>query len=120
MSSEDSSMSGSNGNGNRQALLAETEGSGVVQYFDAYYPVLKMLPYGEVERVVNVLAQVREEGRTLYLFGNGGSAALASHFACDLGKGTPRDNTGKLLRVMALTDNVPMITAWANDCGYED
>jgi len=56
----------------------------------------------------------------VYLFGNGGSASLASHFACDLGKGTAYLNGGKRFRVLALTDNIPVITAWANDASYED
>jgi D-sedoheptulose 7-phosphate isomerase len=54
------------------------------------------------------------------LFGNGGSASLASHFACDLGKGTALCNSAKRFRALALTDNIPTITAWANDSGYED
>jgi len=56
----------------------------------------------------------------IYTFGNGGSAALASHFACDLGKGTLVHNNGqKRFRVISLTDNIPLLTAWANDHGYE-
>jgi D-sedoheptulose 7-phosphate isomerase len=56
----------------------------------------------------------------VYLFGNGGSAALASHIACDLGKGTAYCNGGKRFRVLSLTDNLPTLTAWANDSSYED
>jgi len=52
-----------------------------------------------------------------YLLGNGGSASTASHFACDLGKGTP-PRTGGRFRVIALTDNIPLFTAWANDTEY--
>src|ERR1700683_3598925 len=52
-------------------------------------------------------------------FWNGGSAALDSHFVCDLGKGTI-DGSRKRVRVLALTDNVPLMTAWANDSRYED
>ena len=55
----------------------------------------------------------------VYLFGNGGSAALASHFACDLGKGAT-NGAAKRFQVLAFTDNVPMMTAWANDSRYED
>jgi D-sedoheptulose 7-phosphate isomerase len=56
----------------------------------------------------------------VFIFGNGGSAALASHFACDLGKGTVIGKDGqKRFRVMALTDNLPLVTAWANDTSYE-
>jgi D-sedoheptulose 7-phosphate isomerase len=61
-----------------------------------------------------------EGGKMMYLFGNGGSASLASHLACDLGKGTAYCNGGKRLRVLALTDNVATMTAWANDFSYED
>lgn len=53
--------------------------------------------------------------------GNGGSAATASHFACDLAKGTAgKDNLRKRFKVIALTDNVPLLTAWANDTAYEN
>ena len=47
------------------------------------------------------------------------SAALASHFACDLGKGAA-NGSGKRFQALALTDNIPMMTAWANDANYED
>jgi D-sedoheptulose 7-phosphate isomerase len=89
-------------------------------YFDRYSKVVSELPYAEIERVVDVLAQAYEEGRRVFLFGNGGSAALASHFACDLGKGTVTGEAcDKRFRVLALTDNIPLITAWANDASYE-
>ena len=58
--------------------------------------------------------------QTVFIFGNGGSGATASHFCEDLGKGTLFDvNSPVRLRVMSLTDNSPYILAWANDCGYE-
>src|SRR5690348_12340853 len=57
-------------------------------YFERYGKVVAELPYAEIERVVELLLQAYEGGRRVFLFGNGGSAALASHFACDLGKGT--------------------------------
>lgn len=53
--------------------------------------------------------------------GNGGSAATASHFACDLAKGTAgKDDSRKRFKVIALTDSVPIITAWANDTAYQN
>ena len=89
-------------------------------YFERYARVVSELPYADIERVVDVLIQAYEEGRRVFLFGNGGSAALASHFACDLGKGTiTAEAPGKRFRVLALTDNIPLITAWANDTSYE-
>ena len=53
--------------------------------------------------------------------GNGGSASLASHFACDLGKGTLQnyDSKEKRFRVISLTDNSAVMTAYSNDLAYE-
>jgi D-sedoheptulose 7-phosphate isomerase len=57
---------------------------------------------------------------SVFLFGNGGSAALASHFACDLAKGTVLpEKFAKRFRAQSLADNLPLITAWANDTSYE-
>ena len=69
--------------------------------------------------MASLLVEAYEQERSIFLFGNGGSAALASHFACDLGKGAA-NGSKKRFRVMALTDNVPLMTAWANDSKYED
>jgi D-sedoheptulose 7-phosphate isomerase len=81
--------------------------------------VLANMPCAEIELVIQALMQAHEAGRGVFLFGNGGSAALASHMACDLGKGTA-DVTSKRSRVLSLTDNVALITAWANDTNYEE
>ncbi len=72
-----------------------------------------------IDRLVRLFLQAYDSDKTIFLFGNGGSAALASHMACDLGKGTVL-SSGKRLRVVALTDNVPLLTAWANDTSYEN
>ncbi|MGB9402883.1 MAG: SIS domain-containing protein, partial [Candidatus Acidiferrales bacterium] len=72
-----------------------------------------------IDRFAEAIWRGYEEGRTLYLFGNGGSAALASHFACDIGKGTVAPQKRRL-RAVSLTDNVPLMTAWANDSNYEE
>jgi D-sedoheptulose 7-phosphate isomerase len=88
-------------------------------YFSVLAETVERLPYAVIDRVADVLVQAHENGRGVYLFGNGGSAALASHLACDLGKGTV-NGSPKRFRVVAFTDNVPLITAWANDARYED
>ncbi|MCL4395224.1 MAG: SIS domain-containing protein, partial [Chloroflexi bacterium] len=54
----------------------------------------------------------------IFVFGNGGSSSTASHFACDLGKGTVVPDRPRF-RVLCLSDNVPTLTAYANDVGYE-
>jgi D-sedoheptulose 7-phosphate isomerase len=87
-------------------------------YLLAVQGVLARLDHLIVDRMVEVIWRGYERGRTLFLFGNGGSAALASHLACDIGKGTIAGKR-KRLKTVALTDNVALITAWANDKAYE-
>src|SRR4029077_227013 len=90
------------------------------EYFGMYRHVAANLPHEHISRVIDELMRAYEHGKNIFMFGNGGSASLASHFACDLGKGTViRENGQKRFRVMALTDNIPLMTAWANDSCYE-
>jgi D-sedoheptulose 7-phosphate isomerase len=91
----------------------------VPSYLEELSGTIQRLPLSTIDRLVEVFFATYEKGRTIFLFGNGGSAALASHMACDLGKGTA-PTAGKRLRAVALTDNVALITAWANDARYED
>jgi D-sedoheptulose 7-phosphate isomerase len=90
-------------------------------YFKAFDHVLATMPHEWVEQVADKLFQAHQDGKAIFVFGNGGSAALASHFACDLGKGTCFSGRAhKRFRVMSLTDNMPLLTAWANDTSYDD
>ncbi len=89
-------------------------------YFERHASAVENLPYLQIERVADELYRAYEEGRRVFLFGNGGSASLASHLACDLGKGTVvAGKAQQRFRVLALTDNIALITAWANDTAYE-
>ena len=89
------------------------------KYFEEEQRVATELSHEDIDEIADVLVKAHESGRTLYIFGNGGSASLASHLACDLGKGTAYYNGGKRLRVMSLADNLATLTAWANDVSYE-
>lgn len=90
------------------------------EYFRLYQQVVASLPHEEIDQVVNELMHAYEHGKNIFMFGNGGSASLASHFACDLAKGTVISENGqKRFRVLALTDNIPLMTAWANDTCYD-
>ncbi len=87
--------------------------------------ILDNLPLGQVKRGADILFNAYQTDHTVFIFGNGGSAALASHMAADFGKGThlpgPASLGGvKRLKVLSVTDNVPMLTAWANDSSYEN
>ncbi|MCU1242311.1 MAG: sugar isomerase [Candidatus Acidoferrum typicum] len=101
-------------------MNSDNEILGSKQYFEELQRVLVSLSHDEIDQIADNLVEAHEAGRTVYLFGNGGSASLASHLACDLGKGTAYCNGGKRFRVLALTDNLPTLTAWANDSSYED
>jgi D-sedoheptulose 7-phosphate isomerase len=88
------------------------------QYFASVQELLNHTPYESVDAVVDVLDAANRAGQTVFICGNGGSAATATHFGCDLAKrpivkGQPR------FRVIALTDNNALMTALGNDIGYE-
>src|SRR5262245_1933513 len=89
------------------------------EYFHRLSKVIPHLPYAAIEGIARALLQAFSEDRTVFVFGNGGSAAAASHMMVDMNKGAAETPGARRLKVMALTDNVPVLTAWANDCGYE-
>ncbi len=92
---------------------------GIAGYYARLCDLLARLPVAEIERALALLLRAYQHGRRIYFLGNGGSAATASHAANDFCKltitpGKPR------VRALALTDNVPLLTAWANDSAYSD
>jgi D-sedoheptulose 7-phosphate isomerase len=89
------------------------------EYVTYFNESLNSLDVGEVSAFVSLLVDAYENDRTVFVIGNGGSAANASHFANDLAKGTLRsmDQT-KRFRALSLTDNVALMTAYGNDEGY--
>jgi D-sedoheptulose 7-phosphate isomerase len=92
----------------------------VKSYIGDLIELLRQVDPGEVQALVDALVAAYRDGRFVFVIGNGGSAANASHLCEDLGKGTLSDFEGqKRLKIMSLTDNVPYIMAWANDEGYE-
>jgi D-sedoheptulose 7-phosphate isomerase len=88
-------------------------------YFRGLARTLQTLAHDGIDEVARALLRAYQDRSSVFVFGNGGSAALASHLACDLGKGTAIDGCERF-RVLSLTDNVPLMTAWANDARYED
>ncbi len=90
------------------------------EFMEKIHRASKAINFDEVHQVVDLLQDAYINKRSVYVFGNGGSGATASHFCEDLGKGTIDDsNVEHRFRVMSLTDNTPYILAWANDHGYE-
>lgn len=91
----------------------------VADYFRAQKAALDSIASEALVQLIQTLRHIHQEDRQILVFGNGGSAANASHFATDLGKGAS-DRLGKRFRVLSLTDNVSWITALGNDYTYED
>jgi D-sedoheptulose 7-phosphate isomerase len=90
----------------------------ILSYLEELKTLLGQLPISSIEEVISSLLYARFNRKQVIIMGNGGSAATASHFACDLGKGTLMPGLPRF-RVIALTDNVPLFSALANDFGYD-
>jgi D-sedoheptulose 7-phosphate isomerase len=91
----------------------------ISDYIRAQQSALDSIPPDAVAQLIGKLRSAWQEDRQVFVFGNGGSAANASHFATDLGKGAS-DKLGKCFRVLSLNDNVSWLTALGNDYAYED
>ncbi len=89
----------------------------IADYIENEIAVLRMLDTNAINDVLNLLANALENGSMIYIMGNGGSAATASHFQNDFNKGVS-EYTEKKFRFLCLNDNVPTVMAIANDIGY--
>jgi len=95
----------------------------VVDYLREYkkqsLETMRLIDEEEVAILVDCLREARDSGRQVFICGNGGSAATSSHLANDLGKGASLQGSARF-RVLSLTDNIPWITALANDLDYSE
>lgn len=90
----------------------------IQKYMEEMQNTIASLSSQPVEDVIELLLESARRGHKVFIFGNGGSASTASHFACDLSKNTIVPGAPRF-KVIALTDNLPLITAWSNDTAYE-
>ena len=90
----------------------------VNEYFTEVEQMLTSISHSDIQKVLSLLENVYYNGHRVFIMGNGGSAATASHFALDLAKNTITPNVPRL-KAISLTDHVPLITAWSNDTAYE-
>lgn len=90
-----------------------------LNYVERQKAALDSIPLKEVASVFSTLRTALNEDRQIFIVGNGGSAASASHFVTDLGKGAS-DVLPRRFRCMSLNDNVPWMSAIGNDYSYED
>jgi D-sedoheptulose 7-phosphate isomerase len=88
-------------------------------YINGLQLTLNNLPQDQIAQVIDVLYKARLSNKQIFILGNGGSASTASHFVCDLSKNTRKDGWPNF-RVIGLTDNMAILSAYANDEGYEN
>ena len=91
----------------------------MAQYLNAHKAALDAIPLKEVAALIELFHTAWKEDRKIFVFGNGGSAANASHFVTDLGKGAS-DMLPKPFRCLSLNDNTPWMTALGNDYHFEE
>lgn len=91
-------------------------------FFDRYSEMLNNtmlnLKRDEVQKLFDLIEETRKNGKHLFILGNGGSAASASHWVCDFGKGINTKDS-KRLKIFSPVDNGAIFSALGNDCGYE-
>ena len=90
----------------------------ITDFITAQKAALDSIPADAVAHLIQTFQKALAEDRQIFVFGNGGSAANASHFATDLGKGAS-DKLGRRFRVICLNDNVSWMTALGNDAAYD-
>ena len=90
----------------------------ISSYFSELEQVMRALSLPDLRKALDILEEAYRHGRHVFIMGNGGSAATASHFALDLAKNTVMPGAPRL-KAISLTDHVPLITAWSNDTHYE-
>ena len=91
----------------------------VEDYYQQYIRVLNSFDKSSLEPVLDVFLNVRDNNGTLWVAGNGGSAAIGDHTVCDVTKGTHRENQ-PTIKSISLTSNSAMLTALGNDLSYEE
>lgn len=91
----------------------------ITSYIELEKEVLTQLDVDEINTVINVLENAFTNENCIYIFGNGGSSATASHFQNDFNKGVS-EHTDKKFSFCCLNDNIPTIMAVANDIGFEE
>lgn len=89
------------------------------EYFEKEIEVINSLDIDSINNVMNLLDETFENEKMIYIFGNGGSAATASHFQNDFNKGIS-EHTNKKFRFLCLNDNIATVMAIANDIGFDE
>ena len=88
------------------------------QYFEELEQMMQHISLYHLQDILQIIEHAYQGGHHIFIMGNGGSAATASHFALDLAKNTITPGEPRL-KAISLTDHVPLLTAWSNDTTYD-
>lgn len=91
----------------------------IAYYFEKEKAALDAISKEDLNTLMNVLVQAKNDDKTIFIMGNGGSAATASHYVCDFNKGISYGKD-KMFKFICLNDNIPTMMAYANDLSYAD
>jgi D-sedoheptulose 7-phosphate isomerase len=90
----------------------------VSNYLEEAHKIFDIYKTDTFDQAIDVLFEAYEDDKQIFIFGNGGSAGTSNHMVNDLSKGTSVEGL-KRLKVIGLSDNMSLLTAYANDCGFE-
>ena len=91
----------------------------ITAYFEKEKATLDAISKEDLNALMNLLVAAKDAGKTVFIMGNGGSAATASHYVCDFNKGISMGKE-KMFKFICLNDNIPTMMAYANDLSYAD
>jgi D-sedoheptulose 7-phosphate isomerase len=92
-------------------------GTSIDQYLRQIGRIAAEISRSKIDEAIEILFDVWRNGNTVFVMGNGGSASTATHLACDLAKYTIVGSKPRF-KVIALNDNIPLVSAWTNDNGF--
>jgi len=90
----------------------------IKQYQSNLIKTIKNIKIEDIEKIATAFIEARDNGKTIYTIGNGGSGSTASHMVCDITKGCSF-NKKKRYKMFCLNDNIPTILAYSNDVSYD-
>lgn len=91
----------------------------ISKYFERLKNTIDLISKEDLNQLMNILVKAKEDGKTIFVMGNGGSATTASHYCCDFNKGISFGQD-KMFKFICLNDNIPTMMAYANDISYDE
>lgn len=89
----------------------------IEEYLGQVSELVLKIPAESIERITSLMFDAYRSGKRIFVFGNGGGSSTSAHFVCDLAKGTASPGKPRL-KAISLAENIPLLTAWANDTDY--